>query len=68
MQLYTYCLKIINPNKKSDFIIRDIHHFGGKFATILDMKKKMNSKTSYPTPLILGWDTSMESSLLSIGL
>ena len=41
MQQYTYRLKIINPNKKSNFIIRDVHHFGGKFATILDMKRKI---------------------------
>ncbi len=41
MQLYTYRLKIINPNKKSDFIIRDVHHFSEKFATILDMKEKI---------------------------
>jgi hypothetical protein len=41
LQQYTYHLKIVNPNKKSDFIIRDVHHFSGKFATILDMKKKV---------------------------
>ena len=41
MQLYTYRLKIINPNKKSDFIIRDVHYFSEKFATILDMKEKI---------------------------
>ena len=37
----TYRLKIINPNKKSDFVVRDVHHFGGKFTTILDVKEKI---------------------------
>ena len=37
-----YRLKIINPNKKSEFIlVRDLHHFHGIFDSVLVMKMKL---------------------------
>ena len=27
---------MINPNKKSDYIVRDLHCFHGKFDTLMD--------------------------------
>ena len=39
--MYSYRLKIINPIKKSDFIIREVRHFTGKFMSILDLKSKI---------------------------
>ena len=38
---YNYRLKIINPNKRSDYIVRDVHRFHGKFDTIVEMKVKL---------------------------
>ena len=37
---HTYRVKIINPSK-SDFIIRTLHHFRGKFDSILALKMKL---------------------------
>lgn len=39
--MYDYRVKIINPVKKSDFIIRDIHSFHGKFQSIIEVKVKL---------------------------
>ena len=38
---YAYRVKIINPNKKSDFIVRTLHHFKGKFESIPALKLKL---------------------------
>lgn len=40
MQVH-YRVKIINPNKKSDFMVRDLHHVIGKFDSIISLKLKI---------------------------
>ena len=50
LQGYSYHLKIINSKKKSDFIIRDIHHFHGVFTSILDLKEKIMDEFGNDVP------------------
>ena len=38
MQKYNYRIKIINPGKKSDFVIREIHNSHKKFESIAELK------------------------------
>ena len=39
--MYSYRIKIINPSKKTTFVIRDLHRFHGKFDSIISMKVKI---------------------------
>lgn len=34
-------MKIINPDKKSDFIVRELHNFSGKFESLLALKSML---------------------------
>ena len=34
-------MKIISPLKKSDFIVRELHHFHGKFDSVTSLKLKL---------------------------
>ena len=34
-------MKIINPHKKSEFIVRELHHFHGKFDSVTPLKLKL---------------------------
>ena len=31
---YVYKVKIFNPKKKKEFVVRQLHHFKGKFASV----------------------------------
>ena len=39
MDQYVYKVKIFNPTKKRDFVVRQLHHFNGKFACIQHVKE-----------------------------
>ena len=39
--LFTYKVKIINPNKKSDVVIHQLHKFTGKFESIVMLHAKL---------------------------
>ena len=41
LQIHDYRVKIINPSKKSEFIVRELHHFHGKFDSVTSLKLKM---------------------------
>ena len=38
---YVYRVKIINPSRKQESPIRDLHNFSGRFTSVLDMKVKI---------------------------
>ena len=38
--VYSYKVKIINPNKKSDVIVRQLNRFSSKFESITDIRRK----------------------------
>ena len=38
---YNYTIKIINPRRKRDFIVRNWHNVHEKFNSIRDLKKKL---------------------------
>ena len=39
MDQYVYKVKIFNPTKKRDFVVRQLHHFNGKFTCIQHVKE-----------------------------
>ena len=39
MDQYVYKVKIFNPTKKRDFVVRQLHHFNGKFACVQHVKE-----------------------------
>ena len=41
MQKHTYKVKIINPQKKSDVIVRQLHHFQSRFESVLSLHIKL---------------------------
>ena len=34
-------MKIISPLKKSDYIVRELHHFHGKFDSVTSLRLKL---------------------------
>ena len=38
---YSYKIKIINPTKKSDIIVRELHHSTSKFESVTAIKMKL---------------------------
>ena len=38
--VYSYKVKIINPNKKSDVIVRQLNRFSSKFESVTDIRRK----------------------------
>ena len=39
---YNYKVKIINPTKKSDVIVRELHHFQTKFESVSALRLKLH--------------------------
>ena len=39
MEQYVYKVKIFNPTKKRDFVVRQLHHFNGKFTCVQHVKE-----------------------------
>ncbi len=39
--VYLYKVKILNPVKKSDVITCELHHFNGKFESVLSLRLKL---------------------------
>ena len=42
--IYSYRVKIIDPEKKGNFIVRELHHFDEKFDSVPMMKSKLISE------------------------
>ena len=38
---FTYRVKIINPSKKSDVMVRELHHFHSKFTSLVNLHAKL---------------------------
>lgn len=41
LQKYTYKVRIINPSKKSDVVVRQLHHFYDKFESVIALHAKL---------------------------
>lgn len=52
-----YSVKIINPVKKKDSIVRDMRRFGGKFTSIVDLKVKLMEEfeNQIPPTTVCSW-------------
>lgn len=42
--LYCYKVKVFNQKKKKDYVVREIYHFHGKFASMMHMKKILSEE------------------------
>ena len=48
--VYSYKVKIINPHKKSEIIVRQLNKFSSKFDTPLDVRLKLISECGEHVP------------------
>ena len=50
MQVYNYRLKVIGPKKKTNFIVREVHQFHGRFSSVIDLKAKLMEEFQEQVP------------------
>jgi hypothetical protein len=48
---YTYRVKIINPARKKDAIVRELRRFSGKFNSVTDIKVRLMEELEESVPL-----------------
>ena len=51
--IYSYCVKIVNPEKKTDFIILEMHSYHDRFESVGVMKIRMMEEFSEHVPKTL---------------
>ena len=39
--MYSYKVKIVNPLKKSDVVVRELHHYNSKFESVVSLRMKL---------------------------
>ena len=49
-QMFSYRVKIVNPIRKRDSIVRDIRKFHGKFTSVVDLKVKLMEEFEEQVP------------------
>lgn len=54
---FVYCVKIVNPAKKKDSIVRDMRRFSGKFTSIVDLEVKLMEEfeDQIPPTTVFSW-------------
>ena len=50
MQAYNYRLKVIDPKKKTNLIVHEVHQFHGQFSSVIDLKAKLMEEFQEQVP------------------
>ena len=48
IQRYCYRVKIINPSRKKDCVVRDMRKFRGRFSSLTELRVRLIEEFEYP--------------------